>query len=116
MALATNTPQNEQAEQQSFTDRYLFSMLARFLRPYWRQLVITFIMLLAVTIVSLLPPYLIQRAVDGPITNQDFDGLIPYAVVYFLAIPTIFALRFGYIYMLQTAGQSALVDLRQNLF
>lgn len=116
MALATNTPQNEQAEQQSFTDRYLFSMLARFLRPYWRQLVITFIMLLAVTIVSLLPPYLIQRAVDGPITNQDFDGLIPYAVVYFLAIPTIFALRFGYIYMLQTAGQSALVDLRQTLF
>ena len=115
MVLATKG-QVEEEQQQQFTDRYLFSMLARFLRPYWKQLLITFIMLLAVTIVSLMPPYLIQRAVDGPIANNDFGGLIPYAVLYFLAIPTIFALRFGYIYILQTAGQSALMDLRQTLF
>ncbi|MFN8531467.1 MAG: ABC transporter ATP-binding protein, partial [Anaerolineae bacterium] len=98
------------------TDRYLYWMMGKFLAPYAMQLLITFILLVAVSGLSLLLPYLIQRAVDGPITGGDLNGLIPYGLMYFAAIFIIFVLRFGHTYLLQTVGQSALVDLRQTLY
>ncbi len=98
------------------TDRYLVWMLARFIRPFWRDLLLVFLMLIGVTALSLLPPYLIQRAVDGPITTGDLDGLVPYGIIYFASILVLFLLRFGHTYLLQTVGQNALVNLRQALF
>lgn len=98
------------------SDSRLLRLLARFVLPYWRRLLIVFGLLIAVTGLSLLPPYLIQRAVDGPIRNGDLSGLIPYGVVYFLAVLITFGLRFGHTYVLQTIGQNALMNLRQTLF
>ena len=98
------------------TDRYLLGMLAQFLRPYWRQILVVFLLLLGVTALSLLPPYLIQQAVDGPIAAGKLDGLLPLGVAYFTAIFAVFVLRFSYTYLLQTVGQSALLNLRQRLF
>jgi ATP-binding cassette subfamily B protein len=98
------------------TDRSLLWMLARFLAPYARSLALVFAMLLGVSFFSVLLPYLIQQAVDGPITTGSLEGLIPLGVVYFVSIVLLFLLRFGHIYLLQTVGQSALVNLRQTLF
>lgn len=98
------------------TDRYLFWMLGKFLAPFWREIVLVFLMLIGVTALSLLPPYLTQRAVDGPITAGDLNGLIPYGIVYFAAVVGLFVLRFGHTYLLQTVGQNVLVNLRQALF
>lgn len=99
-----------------FSDRYLFSMLAEFIRPYWRELAVVFLMLIGVTSLSLLPPYLIQQAVDGPITDGDLSGLWLYGIVYFVSILILFGLRFAHTYLLQNVGQKALVNLRQALF
>ncbi len=106
--------QNKPGEK--LTDRYLLWMIGKFMLPYWREVALVFAMLVAVTVLTLLPPYLIKLAVDGPITEGDLNGLVPFAVLYFLTIPTIFALRFGHTYLLQTVGQSALMNLRQQLF
>jgi ATP-binding cassette, subfamily B, multidrug efflux pump len=99
-----------------FTDRYLFAMLWRFIRPFWFELVLVFLMLIGVTALSLLPPFLVQQAVDGPITSKNLDGLIPYGVIYFVSILILFGLRFGHTYLLQNVGQKALVNMRQALF
>jgi ATP-binding cassette, subfamily B, multidrug efflux pump len=98
------------------SDRYLTSLLGRIVLPYWRRVVVVFALLVGVTALSLLPPYLIQRAVDGPIRQGDLSGLIPYGVVYFVTILATFALRFAHTYLLQTVGQNALMNLRQTLF
>jgi ATP-binding cassette subfamily B protein len=103
-------------ENSKITDRYLYWMLGQMLSPYKWQLVLVFLLLIAVTGVSLLQPYLVQQAVDGPITEGNISGLVPYGIVYFTAIIVIFALRFAHTYLLQTIGQNALVDLRQRLF
>lgn len=100
----------------SLTDRFLIFMLLKFIQPYWKQLMLVFFLLGCVTVISLLPPYLIQRAVDGPIIQGDMAGLVPYGVVYFASIPALFVLRFSQIYVLQTVGQNTLVSLRQTLF
>ncbi|MCC6804004.1 MAG: ABC transporter ATP-binding protein [Anaerolineae bacterium] len=111
MLQPTNPPQETKV-----TDRYLTGMLARFLAPYWIQILIVFVLLLIVTGLTLLLPYLVQRAVDGPITEHNINGLIPYGIAYFLTILVLFAARFAHTYMLQNVGQNALVAIRQQLF
>ncbi len=98
------------------SDRYLFWMFGKFLAPYWFQLGIVFVLLLLVSGLTILLPYLVQRAVDGPIMSGDLAGLIPYGILYFAVIVVTFAMRFGHQLLLQTVGQNALVDLRQTLF
>src|SRR5438067_1487305 len=98
------------------SDRDLTSLLGRFILPYWRRMIVVFVLLVGVTALSLLPPYLIQRAVDGPIRQGDLSGLMPYGIVYFVTILATFAFRFSHVYLLQTVGQTALMDLRQTLF
>lgn len=103
------------AEKNRISDRYLYGMLAHFLRPFWWQIGIVFAFLIASTVLTTLLPLLIQQAVDGPITNRNLDGLIPLGAAYFGLIAAIFGLRFAYIYLLQSVGQSALVNLRQQM-
>lgn len=100
----------------SISDRALLWMLGEILAPYRMQIALVFALLLLVTLLSLLPPYLVQRAVDGPIGEGDFPALIPIAVLYFATITLTFVLRFAHTYLLQTVGQNALVTLRQRLF
>src|ERR1044071_6709868 len=114
-----NTPSTSyarKASQEQIGDRYLMGMMWRFLKPFWKSLILIFLMLIGVTVLSLLPPYLIQRAVDGPIQNKDLQGLIPIGVIYLLSVVVLFALRFAHTFLLQNVGQDALVDLRQALF
>lgn len=106
----------EAAKGKEFSDRYLVGMLGQFLKPYWLQILAVFAMLLAVTGISLLPPYLTQLAVDGPIREGDVNGVITLGLIYLATIPTTFAFQFGYVYLLQTVGQNALLNLRQQLF
>jgi ATP-binding cassette, subfamily B, multidrug efflux pump len=98
------------------SDSYLVKMLGRFLKPYWWQLLAVLGLLFAASGLQLLLPYLIKVTVDGPITNGTMDGLIPIGVGYIVAIFGIFALRFAYTYWLQTIGQGALANLRQELY
>ncbi|HYO87823.1 MAG TPA: ABC transporter ATP-binding protein [Candidatus Limnocylindrales bacterium] len=97
-------------------DRALLVMLAAILAPYRWSLAAIFAMLMGVTGLSILLPWLVQQAVDGPIAQQDLNGLIPIGIAYFCAIVIIFGLRFAYTYWLQTVGQNALVTLRQRLY
>jgi ATP-binding cassette subfamily B protein len=97
-------------------DRALVEMLASILAPYKWAIAAIFAMLLGVTGLSIMLPWLVQQAVDGPIASGNLEGLIPIGLVYFAAIIVIFILRFAYTYWLQTVGQNALVALRQRLY
>jgi ATP-binding cassette subfamily B protein len=100
----------------NFSDRYLTRMLWRFLSPYKWQMAVILALMFIVSGLTLLLPYLIKQAVDGPITTGNLDELIPLGVAYLVIIAVIFAVRFAYIYWLQTIGQNALVAIRQELF
>lgn len=104
------------AENAAVGDRALLRMLALILAPYKWALLAIFAMLLGVTALTLLLPWLVQQAVDGPIASGDLAGLIPIGIAFFTVIILIFILRFAYTYWLQTVGQNALVVLRQRLY
>jgi ATP-binding cassette subfamily B protein len=108
--------QVDQVSTVEVSDRYLLQLMGRFLTPFIPQLITVFALLIGVTLLTLLPPYLIQRAVDGPIAHGSLSGLLPYGAAYFGAIVATFILRFSHTYLLQTVGQTALMNLRQQLF
>ena len=117
-------PGTEDVWEGVISDVSLIRMLGDFLRPYWKHLLLVFLLLLSVSGLSLSLPFLIKQAVDGPIAaavenptaEHDLSGLVPYGIAYFSIVALLFALRFGYTYLLQTVGQNALMNVRQALF
>ena len=100
----------------AMSDRHLFAVLGGYLTPYWVQLLLVFALLLVVTAMTALLPYLVQVAVDGPITQGNLVNLYPYVAAYFGAILVLFVARFAHTYLLQTVGQSVLMKIRQSMF
>jgi ATP-binding cassette, subfamily B, multidrug efflux pump len=98
------------------SDSYLMRMLGRFLRPYAWHVAAVLALMLAASLLNLVPPYLVQLAVDGPIIQGDAGGLWLLGGLYFAAVGAAFVLRFGQQILLQTVGQNALANLRQHTF
>ncbi|QPC82320.1 ABC transporter ATP-binding protein [Phototrophicus methaneseepsis] len=116
MAVNTALLDEDENIEVSLSDSYLTGMLWEFLSPYKWQLVGVMVLLFAVSGITVLLPYLIKLAIDGPITDGDMNGLIPIGVGYLVAVVALFAMRFAYTYWLQTIGQNALLNLRQRLY
>lgn len=110
------TLEDEKIEIKSISDSFLVKMLWRFLKPYSWQLIGVILLLFMVAGMQLLLPYLVKMAIDGPIANNNLEGVFPIGAGYLVTILVVFILQFGYTYWLQTIGQSALLNLRQELF
>ncbi len=108
--------EDEKPEIKSISDSFLIKMLWRFLKPYIWQLGGVTVLLFIVAGLQLLLPYLVKEAIDGPIATLNIEGVLPIALAYLGTIVVVFVLQFAYTYWLQTIGQSALLNLRQELF
>ncbi|HVU13325.1 MAG TPA: ABC transporter ATP-binding protein [Phototrophicaceae bacterium] len=102
--------------EEQVSDRYLTAMLAHFLAPFWFRITVVFVALLAATGLTLALPYIVQKAVDGPITAGDVNGVVPYGAAYLVVIGLLTIARLVQTYVLQDVGQDALVNIRQTLF
>lgn len=110
------TIEDEKIEIESISDSFLVKMLWRFLKPYLWELISVTVLLFVVAGMQLLLPYLVKLAIDGPIADQNLAGIVPIGVGYLVTIVAIFVMQFAYTYWLQTIGQKALLNLRQELF
>jgi ATP-binding cassette subfamily B protein len=110
------TMEGEVTHIERISDSYLMGMLWRFLKPFWWQILAVIALLFVVAALQLLLPYLVKVAVDGPIAEGQLDGVVPIGIAYLATILIVFLLQFGYTYWLQTIGQSALMNLRQELY
>ena len=78
---------------------------------YKRQL-----LLLLTAAMNAVPPYILQLAIDGPVTQRNANGLWPLALLYAATALGMFVLNYAYTFFLQQAGQRALADLRERMF
>ncbi len=97
-------------------DSALLWLMATTMAPYWRPLALALLMLTGMAVLGVVPPYLLQRAIDGPIARGDPNGLWWLAFLYGLSVAAGFALQTGQIYFLQLSGQRGLAALRHRLF
>ncbi|HJZ49830.1 MAG TPA: ABC transporter ATP-binding protein [Roseiflexaceae bacterium] len=97
-------------------DARLMRRLAVFVKPYWRRLVVAMALLFGAALAELAPPYLVSRAIDGPIANRNPAGMLPIFGLYIGALMLSFGCRYGQTYIMQSTGQQVMVDIRMRIF
>ncbi|GIV75803.1 MAG: lipid A ABC transporter permease/ATP-binding protein [Litorilinea sp.] len=114
-------PAAEELEQRSLTevadqDSALFKLLGSSLAPYKRWLIMALVLMLGTSALNVVPPYLLQQAIDGPIARGEMRSLWWITALYGATALGLYVLTFAFTYFLQQAGQRALADLRSRLF
>jgi ATP-binding cassette, subfamily B, multidrug efflux pump len=81
-----------------------------------KQLVISLLLLVPLSIASAVQPILVQQAIDGPITRGDLLGLRWICLVILLTIAIRLAFQSWQGYLVQEVGQKITADIRTDLF
>lgn len=105
----------DQVEGRSFDVNVVLRMW-RYLRPYWRHMLVAFVTMLASSALTLVAPYLVKVAIDQPITEGDIDGLNTISLLILAAFTGIYLSSLLQSYLLSWVGQRALADMRNDLF
>ncbi len=110
--------ENEQVTQAEadIGTRRAFSRLLPFLKEHRKRLLFSFGLLATSTLLSLCWPILLKNAIDGPLVQKDFSGLIWLAaaigIIQIITVVTQYFLRVK----LETIGQDIMLALKQKLF
>ena len=105
----------DKVEGRSFNLRVVWHLLV-FLRPYTLQMLGAFVAMLAASGLTLLAPFLVKLAIDGPILAGDIDGLNEIVLLLLLAFVGLYLASMAQRYLLSWVGQRMLADLRSALF
>jgi len=97
-------------------DGRLMRRMAPFVAPYGRRLGLAIALLIGAALSEIIPPLLVQRAIDGPIQSGELNGLWGIFALYAGALLTTFTLRYSHSYLINSIGQSVMMDLRIYLF
>ena len=97
-------------------DFELLKLMLSFAKPYKKILILSLIFLPLNSIAFSIQPFLIQKAVDGPLKSQDFSLLQVYVLVFLLAIIINFLIQLGQIWFINSTAQKIITDIRQKLF
>jgi ATP-binding cassette subfamily B multidrug efflux pump len=97
-------------------DGRLMRRLVIFVKPYWRRLALAMALLFGAALAELAPPYLVSRAIDGPIAAGNPAGMLPIFGLYIGALLVSFGCRYGQTYIMQSTGQQVMVDIRMRIF
>ncbi|MEE8449523.1 MAG: ABC transporter ATP-binding protein [Thermodesulfobacteriota bacterium] len=97
-------------------DWRLFARLGRYLWPYRVSIGLSTLLLLMVSLLSLIQPYLIKVAIDQYIAAGSLEGFSTIIVIFLLVLAAEFGLKYVQGYMIQRTGQKVSFDLRTNLF
>ena len=87
-----------------------------FVRPYTLRMIGAFCAMLAVTGFTLVTPFLVKVAIDGPIASGDIASLNQIVLLLLLAFVGLYLGSMAQRYLLSWVGQKVLADLRSALF
>ena len=97
-------------------DARLMRRLLTYLKPHRGVVVVSILLLTAVSLVELAGPFLTKIAIDRHIANRDPDGLVRIVIIYFGTL--LAALILGYVqtYLMQRMGQEIMLRMRGQIF
>jgi ATP-binding cassette subfamily B protein len=97
-------------------DSRLVRRLWAYVRPYRGQLLLSVVLLVAVSAAQLVQPYIVKLAIDGYITRSRLDGLGLLVLLFLAALVVEFFLRWAQLYVLEWTGQNVVYDIRHHAF
>ena len=105
----------DKVEGRSFNLRVLWYLLI-FLRPYGLHMLAAFVAMLFASALTLVTPYLVKVAIDGPIAEGDISSLNDITLLMLLAATSLYVASTTQRFLLSWVGQRVLADLRSALF
>jgi len=90
--------------------------LVAYLKPFISQLLVVFLFVILYTLLDLVGPYLMGRAIDQFISNKDVEGLITTAFLMFVVYLLNTTFQIASNWVMARVSQQALRNLRQMLF
>lgn len=97
-------------------DWTLFRRLLSYLRPHLAAASAALALIVAMSGLDLVPPYLTKVAIDRYIAQKDAAGLAGVAGLYLLVLVLAWAVRFAQTYIMQMTGQRIMQDMRREIF
>ena len=97
-------------------DARLMRRLLLYLRPYWPQVLLSFVAIVSSSVLQLAQPYLMKVAIDDYIAVRDLEGLELLALAYVAVLLAGFALEYLQTYTLQLTGQKIMFDMRMQIY
>jgi len=97
-------------------DHRLARKLLRYLYPYRYFVVVSVVLLAAVSLLRLVGPYLVKVAIDDHILKSDFSGLQGDVFLFVLVLVAQFAVGYAQTYLTNWTGQQIMADLRRQIF
>src|SRR5580765_5387314 len=94
-------------------DARLMRRLAFYLRPYWRQVALSFVAIIIGAAAQLAQPYLMKVAIDRYIATGQLAPLDRLAALYFLILVVAFAADYLQTWTMQLTGQKLMFDVRK---
>jgi ATP-binding cassette, subfamily B, multidrug efflux pump len=97
-------------------DARLMRRLLQYLRPYWRQVLLALVAIVAGGCAALAQPYIIKVAIDRYIAAGAIAGLDRLAVVFLAVLIVGFAAEYVQTWTMQLTGQRIMFDLRMAVY
>ncbi len=97
-------------------DVRLMRRLLRYLRPYWRQVLVALVAIVCSSILQLAQPYLMKVAIDDYIAAGNLEGMGWIAAVYMAVLVAGFLLEYLQTWTLQNTGQTIMFDMRMQIY
>jgi ATP-binding cassette subfamily B protein len=110
--------ENEQITQAEadIGSRRAFGRLLPFLKEHRRRLSFCFLLLAATTLLSLGWPILLKDAIDGPLADRDFGGLLAFTAAIGLIQIICLVMQYFLRVKLEVIGQDIMLKLKERLF
>ncbi|MDP2625754.1 MAG: ABC transporter ATP-binding protein, partial [Candidatus Rokubacteria bacterium] len=97
-------------------DSRLMKRILLYLKPYWKLMALSFLLLTFYTVTQLLGPYLTKIAIDRYVTTRNLHGLDLIALAYLSSVFLGFFFLFAQSYLTEYISQKAMHDLRTEIF
>lgn len=97
-------------------DLKIMKKLSSFTKPYLKYLILCAVLLLMVTMVDLVKPYLIKLVIDDYIPKADKDGIFKMTMIFLSLILTGFFITYVQMLLLNWVSQRLVFDMRAHLF
>lgn len=112
-AIGSNFKERELGQ---ISDLEIVRRLWKYIRPYKGIFFLCLALLPIITATRLLQPHLIQVAIDSHLVPGEYQGLVWVIAAFAGAVLGKAGFEYLQFYLMQKAGQSSLVDLRQHIF
>jgi ATP-binding cassette subfamily B protein len=97
-------------------DARLMRRLLEYVCPYWRQIAVALVAIVAGAAAELAQPYLVKIAIDRYIGTRQLGGLPRLAALYLAVLVIEFVADYGQTWTMQSTGQRIMFDLRMAVY